>query len=232
MSGSEPGEMALESLKHVVILKFDMHVYTSTLTLEELNQAIKEFFIPMDLHPRLPSPDLTMKKLSDDVIVITMDDFLYLPDRNGTFVSKGDSILNNEHPPIRTTASLPVGDVQLEELNHLRSDCLKERQLNDGLSKKLVLLESAHAQSFNKERELFDRLKDMEKDKDEWRHTIAAHKVAVSYLLPPKDLMNVFPDVPVNTGADKTRASIQDGDASSSQPKPQDTTSLDATTRA
>nr|GFC44866.1 hypothetical protein [Tanacetum cinerariifolium] len=81
----------------------------------------------------------------------------------------------------RTTRQRTLMFSMLEELNHLRSDCLKERQLNDGLSKKLVLLESAHAQSFNKERELFDRLKDMEKDKDEWRHTIAAHVERIKY---------------------------------------------------
>ncbi|GJX24833.1 ribonuclease H-like domain-containing protein [Tanacetum coccineum] len=45
---SEPGEMALESSKPVVIPKFNTHIFTSTLTLKELNQAIKEFCIPMD----------------------------------------------------------------------------------------------------------------------------------------------------------------------------------------
>ncbi|GKA63875.1 hypothetical protein Tco_0763481 [Tanacetum coccineum] len=70
---SEPGEMALESSKPVVILKFDMHIYTSTLTLEGLNHAIKEFCIPLDLHPRLPSLDLTMNKLPDDVIGIYVE---------------------------------------------------------------------------------------------------------------------------------------------------------------
>ncbi|GJW60926.1 hypothetical protein Tco_0110261 [Tanacetum coccineum] len=68
MSESEPGEMALESLRPVVIPKFEMHIYTSTLTLEELSQAMKEFCIPTDLCSRLPSPDLTMNKLSNDVI--------------------------------------------------------------------------------------------------------------------------------------------------------------------
>ncbi|GKC00138.1 hypothetical protein Tco_0986274, partial [Tanacetum coccineum] len=48
-------------------------------------------------------------------------------------------------------------------------------------------------------------------------------KVANSYLLPSGDLMNVFPDVPIDTAANKVGASTQDGDASSSQPKPQDT---------
>ncbi|GJR64459.1 hypothetical protein Tco_0010524 [Tanacetum coccineum] len=171
MSGSELGEMAPESLKLVVIPKFDMHIFTSTLTLEELNQAIKEFCIPMDLHPRRDeNPFFTFllavtryfrdhwfsfknksggraKKFFKEITsslkgwkkkfflidrravpeamswrhidtdvrddffteLITMDDFLNLPDLNGTFVSKGDPIPDSERPPIRTTAPLPVG---------------------------------------------------------------------------------------------------------------------------
>ncbi|GJZ24425.1 hypothetical protein Tco_0561884 [Tanacetum coccineum] len=73
MSRSEPEEMAPKRSKPVVILKFDMHIYTFTLTLKELNQAIKEFFIPMDLRHRLPPPDLTMNKLLNDVIGIYIE---------------------------------------------------------------------------------------------------------------------------------------------------------------
>ncbi|GJQ96615.1 hypothetical protein Tco_0007754 [Tanacetum coccineum] len=73
MSRSEPGEMAPESSKPVVIPKLYMYIYTSTLTLEELNQAIKEFCILTDLRPRLPPPDLTMNKLSDDVIGVYVE---------------------------------------------------------------------------------------------------------------------------------------------------------------
>ncbi|GKE41946.1 hypothetical protein Tco_1469230, partial [Tanacetum coccineum] len=64
MSGSEPGEMASESLRAVVMPKFDMHIYTSTLTTKELKDAIAEYCIPMDLHARLPPLDFTMDKLS------------------------------------------------------------------------------------------------------------------------------------------------------------------------
>ncbi|GJV39238.1 hypothetical protein Tco_1417678 [Tanacetum coccineum] len=63
MSGSEPGEMAPESSKAVVLPKFDMHIYTSELTLEELKTTINEYCIPMDLHPRLPPPVMTMDRL-------------------------------------------------------------------------------------------------------------------------------------------------------------------------
>ncbi|GKC49581.1 hypothetical protein Tco_1072326 [Tanacetum coccineum] len=175
MSRSKPEEMAPERSKPVVISKFDMHIYTFTLTLKELNQAIKEFFILMDLHPRLPPPDLTMNKLPNDVIGIYVeqldqggmripfstfllvvirraipkamtwrhidtdvrDDFpisyhksdadriakrvillgLFiagvnnLPDWNGTLVNKGNPIPDNECPPVRTITPLAVGSV-------------------------------------------------------------------------------------------------------------------------
>ncbi|GKD85784.1 hypothetical protein Tco_1356938 [Tanacetum coccineum] len=63
MSGSEPDEMALESSRAMVLPKFDMHIYTSELTLSELKTAFEEYCIPLDLHPRLPHSDMTMNKL-------------------------------------------------------------------------------------------------------------------------------------------------------------------------
>ncbi|GJT44097.1 hypothetical protein Tco_0952812 [Tanacetum coccineum] len=68
MSMSEPREMMLETSKAGVVPKFDMHVHVSTLTLKELNNAIETYDIPMDLHPRLPEPNLTMDNLSEDAI--------------------------------------------------------------------------------------------------------------------------------------------------------------------
>ncbi|GJW60601.1 hypothetical protein Tco_0109936 [Tanacetum coccineum] len=44
-------------------------------------------------------------------------------------------------------------------------------QANDGLSKKFALLENAHSLCLDKERELLDQLKDMEKERDDWRQT-------------------------------------------------------------
>ncbi|GKA35218.1 hypothetical protein Tco_0721709 [Tanacetum coccineum] len=64
MSGSEPGEMALESSRAMVMPKFDMHTYTSIFTTKDLKEAIMKYCIPTDLHPRLPPPGLTMDKLS------------------------------------------------------------------------------------------------------------------------------------------------------------------------
>ncbi|GJT09136.1 hypothetical protein Tco_0843598 [Tanacetum coccineum] len=57
MSVSEPGGMASESSQAVVLPKFNMHVYTSILSSQELKEAITEYCIPVDLHPHLPHPD-------------------------------------------------------------------------------------------------------------------------------------------------------------------------------
>nr|GEY64077.1 hypothetical protein [Tanacetum cinerariifolium] len=65
-----------------------------------------------------------------------MDDFLYLPDRNGTFVSKGDSILNNERPPIRTTASLPAGSVILKKNTRKKSVRKPNQKIAEAREKK------------------------------------------------------------------------------------------------
>ncbi|GJS70106.1 hypothetical protein Tco_0702947 [Tanacetum coccineum] len=60
-------------------------------------------------------------------------------------------------------------ETQLEELNCLRNDYQRKMQKNEGLSKKLVLLENAHLQCSDKETELNDKLKHMEQERDKWR---------------------------------------------------------------
>nr|GEV83060.1 hypothetical protein [Tanacetum cinerariifolium] len=62
MSGSEPGEMAPESSRVVVVSKFDMHIYTSKLTSTELKDAIDEYCIPINLRPRLPHLGMSMNR--------------------------------------------------------------------------------------------------------------------------------------------------------------------------
>nr|GEW26808.1 reverse transcriptase domain-containing protein [Tanacetum cinerariifolium] len=52
-----------ESSRVVVIPKFDMHIYTSELTSTELKDDINEYCIPIDLHPCLPHPGMTMNRL-------------------------------------------------------------------------------------------------------------------------------------------------------------------------
>nr|GEZ01079.1 hypothetical protein [Tanacetum cinerariifolium] len=65
--------MILETSKAGFVLKFDMHIYVSTLTSKELKEAIDTYGIPTDLNPRLPDPDLTMDKLSANDIGIYVE---------------------------------------------------------------------------------------------------------------------------------------------------------------
>ncbi|GKB02721.1 hypothetical protein Tco_0830810 [Tanacetum coccineum] len=70
---SQPGEMAPESLRAVVLPKFDMHIYTSDLTFLELKTVIKEYCIPLDLHPCLPHPDMMMNQLPSRYIELYVE---------------------------------------------------------------------------------------------------------------------------------------------------------------
>nr|GEX66787.1 hypothetical protein [Tanacetum cinerariifolium] len=62
-------------------------------------------------------------------------------------------------------------DANLAELDRLRLSLQKENQNNDGLGNKLSLLDSAHSECSSHEKELIDRVKDLEREKDEWRAT-------------------------------------------------------------
>ncbi|GJU63193.1 transmembrane 9 superfamily member 1-like protein [Tanacetum coccineum] len=52
------------------IPKFDMHTFTSGLTVDEVNNIAEEYGIPLDLRPRVPSSTMTMDNLPFDVIGI------------------------------------------------------------------------------------------------------------------------------------------------------------------
>ncbi|GKE52697.1 hypothetical protein Tco_1487853 [Tanacetum coccineum] len=73
MSESEPKGAIPESSGAVVPTKFDMHIHTSTLTSKELEDAIEEYGIPLDLHPQLSSTDLTKDKLPSSFIGIYVE---------------------------------------------------------------------------------------------------------------------------------------------------------------
>nr|GEV39529.1 hypothetical protein [Tanacetum cinerariifolium] len=60
-----------------VVLKFDMHVYTSVLTFDEVKNLVAEYAIPLDLHPCVPPSCLTMNRLLVDKIGI-YDQYLEL----------------------------------------------------------------------------------------------------------------------------------------------------------
>ncbi|GKC93056.1 hypothetical protein Tco_1158498 [Tanacetum coccineum] len=88
-------------------------------------------------------------------------------------------------------------------------------QANDGLSKKLALLESVHSNFLDRERELMDRLKDVEKERDDWRQT-DSKQIVDSYCLPVDALIKVSPDVPLPTN-DLDGSSTQNADGGSTK---------------
>nr|GEU63339.1 hypothetical protein [Tanacetum cinerariifolium] len=278
MPGSQPREMASESSQAVVILKFDMHIHTSTFTTKEFKQAITDYCIPTDLHPRLPSPELTMDKLLPSVIGIYLkqleqvsadrckqsdpvrdqraipdampwrhtdtnvrDDFPTNyneadadPDVGKEVVDLSENTRVPTTPPVHTTQeeqfehgntqvhvvysdahsfhsvhnedndedattyryvpewglredlricsyrackelishlATPAQDEVLSSLSNYETDLQREMQTNDGQSKKHALLENDYSQCSDRERELMDSLKDMEKERDNWRKT-------------------------------------------------------------
>ncbi|GKB91934.1 hypothetical protein Tco_0964206, partial [Tanacetum coccineum] len=57
-----------QSSGDVVVLKFDMHVYPSVMTFDEVKNLVAEYAIPLDLHPCVPPFGLTMNKLPVDKI--------------------------------------------------------------------------------------------------------------------------------------------------------------------
>ncbi|GKC01107.1 hypothetical protein Tco_0987243 [Tanacetum coccineum] len=59
-----------QSVGDPVVPKFDMHIYTSVLTADEVNSLVKEYAIPLDLRPCVPPYTLTMNKLLKDKISI------------------------------------------------------------------------------------------------------------------------------------------------------------------
>ncbi|GJY83168.1 hypothetical protein Tco_0496544 [Tanacetum coccineum] len=52
-----------QSAGEPVLPKFDMHTYTSNLTVDDVNSLVKEYAIPLDLRPRVPPSTLTMNNL-------------------------------------------------------------------------------------------------------------------------------------------------------------------------
>ncbi|GJY27245.1 hypothetical protein Tco_0401971 [Tanacetum coccineum] len=66
-----------QTVGDAVVPKFDMHVYTSVLTSDEVKNLVAEYAIPLDLHPCVPPSGLTMNRLPNDKICI-YDQYLEL----------------------------------------------------------------------------------------------------------------------------------------------------------
>ncbi|GKA60030.1 hypothetical protein Tco_0759343 [Tanacetum coccineum] len=101
------------------VSKFDMLVYTSVLTSDEVKNLVAEYAIPLDLHPCVPPSGLTMNRLPVDKIVATsMSQFLKFQMAGGVRVGKGAALAANEVIPQHTTQPLPFGSQILKKSNH------------------------------------------------------------------------------------------------------------------
>nr|GEV62371.1 hypothetical protein [Tanacetum cinerariifolium] len=94
------------SFRDVVVSKFDMHVYTSVLTFDEVKNLIAKYAIPLDLHLCVPPSSLTMNRLPADKI--------------GVRVGKGTALAVNGVISQHTTLPLPSDSQISEKSDHQR----------------------------------------------------------------------------------------------------------------
>ncbi|GJT90444.1 hypothetical protein Tco_1079289 [Tanacetum coccineum] len=108
-----------QTVGDAVVLKFDMHIYTSVLTFDEVKSLVAEYAIPSDLHPCVPPSGLTMNRLPIDKIVATsMSQFLKFPMAGGVRVGKGTALAANKVIPQHTTPPLLFGSQIPEKSDH------------------------------------------------------------------------------------------------------------------
>ncbi|GJU14897.1 hypothetical protein Tco_1142863, partial [Tanacetum coccineum] len=150
--------MAPESSRVVVLPKFDMHIYTSELTSSELKEAIDEYCIPLDLHPRLPPLGMTMNRLPSRYIGLYIEQleqeglrvpfssfFLAVIRHFGVHVSqlvpmgvnRGNPIPDEQRPKSRVTPLLTVG-VSVPELTPFQKNLEKPNPKIDAAREKKV----------------------------------------------------------------------------------------------
>ncbi|GJT63340.1 hypothetical protein Tco_1006873 [Tanacetum coccineum] len=65
-----------QSAGDAVVPKFDMHIYPSVLTSDEVNSLVVEYAIPLDLHPCFPPSGFTMNKLPAHKIEIVRHNYV------------------------------------------------------------------------------------------------------------------------------------------------------------
>ena len=53
-----------------IVLKFDMHIYMSVMSEQDVRNAARIYGIPSELNPRLPPSGMTMDRLSRNAIGI------------------------------------------------------------------------------------------------------------------------------------------------------------------
>ncbi|GJT74897.1 DNA-directed DNA polymerase [Tanacetum coccineum] len=74
---------------NTVTSKFDMHIFTYTMTVDEVNSMSEEYGIPLELRPHVPSSTLTMNNLPVDAIdANSMSQFLKFPMVSGVHIGR------------------------------------------------------------------------------------------------------------------------------------------------
>nr|GEV06864.1 hypothetical protein [Tanacetum cinerariifolium] len=108
-----------QTVGDAVVSKFDMHVYTSVLTSNEVKNLAVEYAILLDLHPFVPPSGLNMNRLPVDKIVATsMSQLLKFLTAGGVRGGKGTALAANEVIPQYTTQPLPFGSLIPKKSNH------------------------------------------------------------------------------------------------------------------
>nr|GEW95875.1 hypothetical protein [Tanacetum cinerariifolium] len=142
MSGSESKEMALEIASHLrprlpspdltmnKLLLIVIGIYVEQLDQGGMTIPFSTFLLAGYWFSFENKTGGRSKKCFNEITlslkVITMDDFLKLSDWNGTVVSKGDPIPDDQCPPVRTTAPLPMGEKTKQALTKAQAKRARE----------------------------------------------------------------------------------------------------------
>nr|GEZ13555.1 hypothetical protein [Tanacetum cinerariifolium]GEZ22645.1 hypothetical protein [Tanacetum cinerariifolium] len=55
-------------IKEAIFPKFDMHTFTSSITVDEVNNIAEQYGIHLELHPHISSSTMTIDNLSEEAI--------------------------------------------------------------------------------------------------------------------------------------------------------------------
>ncbi|GJX96947.1 hypothetical protein Tco_0352745 [Tanacetum coccineum] len=88
-----------------------------------------------------------------------------------SILAQGDLLKRHEQLNHDYVDLMNYGDANLAELESLRLSLQRENQDNEGLTKKLTMLDNAHSDCPSREKELLDKVKYLERERNEWRAT-------------------------------------------------------------
>nr|GEX16266.1 hypothetical protein [Tanacetum cinerariifolium] len=106
-----------ENAGDAVVLKFDMHVYPSVMTFDEVKNLVAGYAIHLDLHPCVPPSGLTRLPV-DKIVATSMSQFLKFHMAGGVCIGNGTALAAGEVIPQHTTPPLPSGSSIPEKSDH------------------------------------------------------------------------------------------------------------------